>query len=295
MRDPVECIRELMGNPEFDHMVSYAPERVRFDEMWTGDLWWELARERLPQGAVVAPVILASDKTLLSQFRGEQEVWPVYLRPRNISKNVRFLIAYLPISKLECFTRDTRSVEHYRLFHYCMSLVLEPLVSVGAEGVDVTCPDRQVRRLYPIVAAYIADFPEQCLVACWMENRCLKCVVGREERGDMKKSPMRDRDSTVENLCLHCDVIYSPFWATLPHNDIFSCITPNILHQLHKGVFKDHIVSWCADIIGEEELDARFKEMTSYSGLRHFKKGISKRKQWMGGRLSRVAACLFSV
>ncbi|KAG2028794.1 hypothetical protein BDR03DRAFT_1019341 [Suillus americanus] len=313
MRDPVECIRELMGNPEFDHMVSYAPERVfsdvegktrRFDEMWTGDWWWEM-QGRLPQGAVVAPVILASDKTSLSQFRGDQEVWPVYLSLGNISKNVRcqpskhatVLIAYLPISKLECFTRDTRSVERYRLFHYCMSLVLEPLVRVGAEGVDVTCPDRQVRRLYPIVAAYIADFPEQCLVACCMENRCPKCVVGREERGDMKKSPMRDRDSTVENLRLHCDgeigkdqfegelglrAIYSPFWATLPHNDIFSCITPDILHQLHKGVFKDHIVSWCADIIGEEELDARFKEMTSYSGLRHFKKGISKRKQWTG-------------
>jgi hypothetical protein len=51
MRDPVECIRELMGNPEFDHMVSYAPERVfsdaegktrRYDEMWTGDWWWEM-------------------------------------------------------------------------------------------------------------------------------------------------------------------------------------------------------------------------------------------------------------
>ncbi|KAG1763526.1 hypothetical protein EDD22DRAFT_979343 [Suillus occidentalis] len=305
MRDPVECIRELMGNPEFDHMVSYAPERVfsdaegktrRYDEMWTGDWWWEM-QGRLPQGAVVAPVILASNKTSLSQFRGDQEVWPVYLSLGNISKNVRILIAYLPISKLECFTRDTRSVERYRLFHYCMSQVLEPLVRAGAEGVDVTCPDRQVRRLYPIVAAYIADFPEQCLVACCMENRCPKCVVGREERGDMKNSPMRDRDSTVENLRLHCDgeigkdqfegelglrAIYSPFWAALPHNDIFSCITPDILHQLHKGVFKDHIVSWCADIIGEEELDARFKAMTSYSGLRHFKKGISKRKQWTG-------------
>ncbi|KAG1721587.1 uncharacterized protein EDB91DRAFT_1240293 [Suillus paluster] len=222
MWDLVECIRELMGNPEFDHMVSYAPERVFsdaegktrwFDEMWTGDWWWEMqlsASGRLPQGAVVA-------STSLSQFQGDQEVWPVYLSLRNISKNVQFLITYLPILKLECFMHDTRSVECYWLFHYCMSLVLEPLVSI----------DHQVRRLYPIVAAYIADFPEQCLVACCMENWCLKCV-------------------------------------------------------LHKGVFKDHIVSWCANIIGEEELDTRFKEMTSYSGLRHFKKGISKCKQWTG-------------
>ncbi|KAG0692373.1 hypothetical protein DFH29DRAFT_985800 [Suillus ampliporus] len=230
MRDPVECIHELMANPEFNHMVSYVPERVFsdaegktrwFDEMWTGDWWWEM-QGRLPQGAIVAP------------FWGDQEVWPVYLSLRNISKN------------LECFMRDMWSLEHYRLFHYCMLLVLEPLVRVGAEGVDVTCPDHQVRHLYPIIAAYIADFPEQCLVACCMKNRCPKCV----------KSPMCDQDSTVKNLRLHCDgeigkdqfegelglrVIYSPFWATLPHNDIFSCITPDILHQLHKGVFKDHI------------------------------------------------------
>ncbi|KAG1835333.1 hypothetical protein DFJ58DRAFT_908621 [Suillus subalutaceus] len=267
LRDPVDCIHELMANPEFDHMVSYVPERVFadvegktrwYDEMWTGDWWWEM-QGRLPQGAVVALVILASDKTLLLQFQGDQEVWPIYLSLGNISKDIRcqpskhatILIAYLPISKLECFMRDTRLVERY------------------------------LRRMYPVVAAYIADFPEQCLVACCMENRCSKCVVGRNEHGDMRTSPMRNRDSMFKGE-LGLRAIYSPFWATLPHNNIFSCITPDILHQLHKGVFKDHIVSWCSDIIGEEELDAQFKAMMLYSGLRHFKKGISKRKQWTG-------------
>ncbi|KAG1845205.1 hypothetical protein F4604DRAFT_1884337 [Suillus subluteus] len=261
LRDPVDCIRKLMANPEFDCMVSYAPERVfadvegktrRYDEMWTGDWWWEM-QGRLPQGA-----------TSLSQFRGDQEVWPVYLSLGNISKDIQcqpskhatVLIAYLPISKLECFMRDTRSVERYHLFHYCMSQVLEPLVRAGMDGVDVTCPDRQVRRMYPIVAAYIADFPEQCL-----------CVVGRHKHGDMRNLHLH-HDGEMGNEQfegeLGLQAIYSPFWATLPHNDIFSCITPDILHQLHKGVFKDHICVFLGVIAGAVD----HKVLTAVHGYR---------------------------
>jgi hypothetical protein len=49
-RDPVDCVRELLGNPAFKKDMKYAPERVYedvegnsrvFDEMWTGDWWWE--------------------------------------------------------------------------------------------------------------------------------------------------------------------------------------------------------------------------------------------------------------
>ncbi|KAG2368451.1 hypothetical protein BDR07DRAFT_1508407 [Suillus spraguei] len=61
--------------------------------------------------------------------------------------------------------------------------------------------------------------------------------------------------------------IYSPFWANLLHTDIFLAFTPDLLHQLHKGVFKDHLVKWCN---------------TDYPGLWHFKKGISAVKQWTG-------------
>lgn len=50
-RDPVECVKELIGNPAFAEDVKYAPirkwkrlgntkKRV-FDEAWTADWWWE--------------------------------------------------------------------------------------------------------------------------------------------------------------------------------------------------------------------------------------------------------------
>lgn len=49
-RDPVECVKELMGNPSFQDQLRFEPERVYedeagesriFDEMWTGEWWWE--------------------------------------------------------------------------------------------------------------------------------------------------------------------------------------------------------------------------------------------------------------
>ena len=49
--DPVECVKELIGNPAFWEKLRYSPQRAYedkegkshiFDEMWTGDWWWNL-------------------------------------------------------------------------------------------------------------------------------------------------------------------------------------------------------------------------------------------------------------
>jgi hypothetical protein len=64
-----------------------------------------------------------------------------------------------------------------------------------------------------------------------------------------------------------CDDIYAPFRDDLPHVDIFACITPDWLHQLHKGVFKDNLVKWCETLVEAKELDAHFKTIPLYAGL----------------------------
>ena len=115
------------------------------------------------------------------------------------------------------------------------------------------------------------------------------------ERGSLIETLSRDVKTTLETLTKHqlghdplqfqdegLRAVYQPFWAKLPHCNIFSSFTPDLLHQLHKGVFKDHLAKWCAEIIGEKELDSHFKAMNSYPGLQHFGKGISSVSQWTG-------------
>jgi len=176
-----------------------------------------------------------------------------------------------------------------------MAQLLQPLIEAGQCGVLMTCVDGKIRHVYPIVAAYIADHPEQCLIACCKENRCPRCLVHPNQWGNRLVYPLRshietrdilERQGQGKNPDGYEDQglrpVYSPFWAHLPHTDIFACLSPDILHQLHKGVFKDHLVSWCTALIGEKELDNHFKAMSAYPDLRHFSKGISLVSQWTG-------------
>ena len=79
----------------------------------------------------------------------------------------------------------------------------------------------------------------------------------------------KSRNEKVPEFAAQSLCQVNPFWAKLPHCNIFSCFTPNVLYQLHKGVFKDHLVSWVTEACGEggkDEIDCRFWAMTRHLG-----------------------------
>ncbi|KAG1756586.1 uncharacterized protein EDB91DRAFT_1233380 [Suillus paluster] len=274
-RDPLEAIKTLLGNPAHAEHVVYGPKKIFSDasqseriynEMWTGDWWNTLSlQDRLPSGACVAPVIIATDKTQLTQFTGGKTTYPVYLTLGNLPRAIRrkplqqacILIAYLSISKMvgKQLTKKQKSTRIQQLFHDSMCIVLEPLIEAGKKGMEVTGGDGKVRIMYPILACYVADYPEQCLVTCTKYGTCPKCQVNDDEMGGREAAGWRtqcrtskliriarEKATSISNFQELCKVdnisggVRHPFWEDFPHCDIHMGITSDILHQLYQGV-----------------------------------------------------------
>ena len=269
-------------------------------------------------------MIIASDKTQLTQFSGNKAAYPVYLTLGNIPKSLRrkpgsracVLIAYLSVDKpsKEGLSKTALRLRNYEIFHRSMAVVLQPLKAAGnprGPGIEMVGGDGAVRRVYPILATYVADYPEQCLVTCTKYGTCPKCrrkaeELERIEPGDPRRqkwtyevienarSASRGRPTSTHSLCMESDVAggaYEPFWVGFPLVDIHRCVAPDVLHQLYQGVLK-HVVGWVQEIMGEEELDRRIRSLPPAFGVRHFTNGISTLSQVSGVERKHIARIL---
>ncbi|KDN34370.1 hypothetical protein RSAG8_12536, partial [Rhizoctonia solani AG-8 WAC10335] len=281
MRDSLEAIKGVDGEGRFT--------QVR------GHLHWELQGTIEDEFASVISVIISSDETRLTNFAGDKKAHPVYATIGNIPKHLRrrissratVLIGYLPVPKLDCEPNADKKREMKRdLFHRCIEDMLTPLTKACADGgVAVPCADGEMRRIYPVLAAYVADYPEQC------------------DPGD---SGLRDRERTLKVMkkqdktgsawfTRYGLVPTRPFWECDPNVDIGSFLTPDLLHQVHKGVMKDHLIKWVTEILGKSTVDERYTTMPEAHGLRHFKNGISTVSQWTGRELKEMVKVLLPV
>lgn len=180
-----------------------------------------------------------------------------------------------------------------------MELLMEPLVEAGKHGVEMTCGDSYVRVVYPILMSYIADYPEQCLVGCSKQNFCPMCNANDSNRGDLPTEGNSRKLRKVADVVRAIDHRLDgnrkssyfdefglkdvrPFYARLPHVELGTLFTPDLLHQLHRGCFKDHLLEWFQAIMGDPEFNARYQKVTPYPGIRHFHKAISSLSQTTG-------------
>ncbi|KAL1717167.1 hypothetical protein EV715DRAFT_203825 [Schizophyllum commune] len=315
-RDIIECVRALVSDIDLCPLLVFAPEQHYTDDkktlrlyhdMHTGEWWWatqaSLLEARKP-GATIIAIILSSDKTQLASFRNKS-AYPVYMTIGNIPKEVRrkpstrayVLLGYLPTSRLSHIkNKAARRRCLANLFHTCLRRIVRPLKSAGLEGVNMATADGVVRRMHPIYACYIGDYPEQVLCACVKSGDCAQCGESNATLGEFdraKADGLRDGYRKLEPVlnilntydedpvgyvsrCKSIGLrpIVKPFWQDLPFAHPFRAITPDVLHQLYQGVVK-HLVAWVVEVFGAAEVDARCRRMPPNHNIRIFMDGIS--------------------
>ena len=248
----------------------------------------------------IAPIIISTDKTLLTLFRNKQ-AYPVYLTIGNIPKEIRrkpscrayVLLGYLPTTRLENelnYSSCRRRLSN--LYHACMAQIFSPLRHAGEAGVLMTTGDGITYRIHPLLACFAGDYPEQVLTTATFTGECPICPIPHDQLGAyVHNAPtgLRELELVLQALdsfdddpagflqaCKGAGVkpIVDPFWKDLPYVHIYRSITPDILHQLYQGIVK-HIIGWVTKVYGGAEIDARCRCMPPNHNVRHFMKGIS--------------------
>ncbi|KJA18005.1 hypothetical protein HYPSUDRAFT_145683 [Hypholoma sublateritium FD-334 SS-4] len=329
-RDVLLVLEQQLATSEFDGQIDYVPYReftAKGDRIYSNlmSAHWayreatfsnyavsqdKIVNDPLTHGSMLVPVIAGSDKTTVSVATGHQEYHPVYVSPGVITNTARhghgvgvLPVAFLPIPKTSKRQRKHTEFQLFcrQLYHRCLELVFEPLKAYMETYKVVRCPDGHFRRAIFSLGPYIADYPEQVWLTGIVSNWCPKCDATPDNL-DGAGSHRRSHEKTDfliktfdpgilwDDFGIRHDIV--PFTHSFPRADIHELLAPDLLHQLIKGVFKDHLVTWVGDYLHEthgeklaleivEDIDHRISAVPPYQGLLRFPDGRDY-NQWTG-------------
>ncbi|KAF7324273.1 C2H2-type domain-containing protein [Mycena venus] len=142
---------------------------------------------------------------------------------------------------------------------------------------------------------------EQVWLAAVVQNWCPKCDA-RPDHLDTDSARLRTRTKTEALIeCFDPGILWDdygvradivPFTNDFPRADIHELLSADLLHQVIKGTFKDHLVSWVNEYLhlehGEkraleiiQDIDRRLSAVPEFPGLRRFPDGRDF-NQWTG-------------
>ncbi|KAJ6622418.1 hypothetical protein B0H10DRAFT_2175040 [Mycena sp. CBHHK59/15] len=320
-RDPDVVIRNMLDNPDFDGEFDTTPYvqldrngKRRWSDFMSGNFAWKHCNQIIEDdptcaGAMYVPSILGSDKTTVSVATGNIEYHPLYLSLGNVRNNVRRAhrnavvpIGFLAIPKTERKYDNDAAFRTFKrqLYHASLSAILSSLKPGMTKPIIRRCPDGHYRRIIYDLGPFIADYPEQVLLGGTVQNWCPKCTAlpsnldgpcGRRSHG-LTDTLLEQFDARTLWDEYGIDVDIVPFTYDFPRADIHELLSSDLLHQVIKGTFKDHLVSWVADYLqivhGSaeanailDEIDRRIAATPQFPCLRRFKHG-RRFKQWTG-------------
>ncbi|KAI6022134.1 hypothetical protein BKA83DRAFT_102958 [Pisolithus microcarpus] len=274
-RDGLEVVQSLFGNPIFAQNMSFDPLCIwKNSEREYGE--WFTAHEAtriqdsLPEGATIVPIIAASDKTPVTRHTGGLEMHPLFITIGNIDSDVHMkatayawrCIAFMPVVKFEIH-QNFQTILQARLWHKCVDIVMEKLKCAANIREFMTDPFGDIRHCFTPLVAWTADLPEQQLIATVTRN---PWILDNFQKSAKANQLLR---------------VHQPFFCDWSHSDVFVFLVPEVLHSVHK-FFWDHVLKWCKEVVGSEELDFRYKVHHKCVGVHHFGSGISHTSQMTG-------------
>ncbi|KAG1812062.1 uncharacterized protein BJ212DRAFT_1448197 [Suillus subaureus] len=244
----------------------------QFHDFMSSDWCWKQAdlivQDPDTIGAMFIPIILGSDKMTVSVTTGHNQYWPVYMSIGNIHNNVQcthcngiVLLGFLAIPKTD---NEATKDAHFRKF--CCQLLHSSL----AKMLETLKPG-------------MTKLEVQALLACIVQNWCSKCTTPADSLNDTYGGHSHDHTKVLveefklgvlwDEYSLVGDIV--PFTNYFPCADIHKLLSPDILHQLIKGAFKDHLVQWVHDYIEAQYTEANVNRILDDIDHQGF-------KQWTG-------------
>ncbi|KAG2030385.1 hypothetical protein BDR03DRAFT_936678 [Suillus americanus] len=257
--DALEVTKHIFGNPVFANDMEFDPYEVfvngeqEYGE-WISSLCAHDIQDKLPRGATIVPIVLASDKTPVSRQMGGLEMHPTFLTIANIRSDIRMkatahawlCITYMPIPQFVC-NPEFSSLLQACVWHWCMDMVCKNLKHTAAVGTGMVDPLGLLR--YGFTPLHI--------------------------------DPWKVQEFQEAAKVLYLSRVRLPFWLNWCFTDPAIFLSLEILHTCHKFFF-DHILKWCKEVVGANELDACCCLQHKCTGTHHFGQGVSHVQQMMG-------------
>ena len=281
--------------------------RLAFNTAGISDTNFE-PQDQLPAGASIVPIIAASDKTPVTRHTGGLEMHPLFITIGNIDSDVHMkatshawqCVAFIPMPKFETHP-NYQTILQTCLWHKCVDLVFANLKNTARHGDLMVDPSGDIQHCFTPLVAWTVDLPEQLMIACISKNTSPVTEASIKQFGDGKHHALHAGEKTLERIfdtaqdvdpwnldrfqkCTKALLllgVHLPFWRDYLLSNPAIFLVPEVLHTLHK-LFFDHILAWCKEVLGKDELDFRFKSAHKRVSMRQFSGGVSHVQQMTG-------------